>query len=85
MIVDSAEALLYEFNFKILFIVGGMADSKEQYGKYCADRMKYLTNKYPNCFWSAPNSFFTDGPLANIGSDFALMPSLFEPGGIVQH
>jgi len=21
--------------------------------------------------------FFTDGPLANIGSDFALMPSLF--------
>ncbi len=29
--------------------------------------------------------FFTDGPLANIGSDFALMPSLFEPGGIVQH
>ncbi len=29
--------------------------------------------------------FFTDGPLCNIGSDFALMPSLFEPGGIVQH
>ena len=62
-----------------------MADNKEEYGKYCADRMKYLSNKYPHCFWSAPNDFFTDGTLANIGSDFALMPSMFEPGGIVQH
>lgn len=29
--------------------------------------------------------FFNDGPLVNIGSDFSLMPSMFEPGGIVQH
>lgn len=29
--------------------------------------------------------FFSDGPLVNIGSDFAMMPSMFEPGGIVQH
>jgi starch synthase len=47
--------------------------------------MKQLTYRYPKCFWSSPDNFFTDGPLANIGSDFALMPSLFEPGGIVQH
>jgi hypothetical protein len=47
--------------------------------------MKFLTNKYPLCVWSNPDLFFTDGPLVNIGSDFALMPSLFEPGGIVQH
>ena len=26
-----------------------------------------------------------DGTLINSGSDFGLMPSLFEPGGIVQH
>ena len=25
------------------------------------------------------------GPLINCGSDFGIMPSLFEPGGIVQH
>ncbi len=62
-----------------------MADSKEEYGKYCADKMKILTNKYPLCFWSSPDQFFNDGPLVNIGSDFSLMPSLFEPGGIVQH
>lgn len=26
-----------------------------------------------------------DGPLVNLGCDFGLMPSEFEPGGIVQH
>merc|ERR1712127_63744 len=29
--------------------------------------------------------FFTDGSLVNRGADFGLMPSVFEPGGIVQH
>ena len=47
--------------------------------------MKYLNYKYPHCFWSNPDNFFSDGPLVNIGSDFAMMPSMFEPGGIVQH
>ena len=31
-----------------------------------------------------PNEFFSDGPLLNLGSDFGLMPSLFEPSGVVQ-
>lgn len=26
-----------------------------------------------------------DGPLINVGCDYGLMPSKFEPGGIVQH
>ena len=47
--------------------------------------MRYLTQKYPKCFWSNPDQFFSDGPLVNIGSDFSMMPSMFEPGGIVQH
>jgi glycogen synthase len=85
LILDSVESLLYEYNFKIQFLVGGLSDSKEEYGKYCAERMKYLKNRYPNSFWSNPDAFFLDGALANIGSDFAMMPSLFEPGGIVQH
>lgn len=44
-----------------------------------------LKNKFPSCFWAAPDEFFTDGSLVNRGADFALMPSAFEPGGIVQH
>jgi starch synthase len=41
-------------------------------------------HRYPNSFWADPDAFFTDGPLLNVGSDFALMPSLFEPSGVVQ-
>ena len=44
-----------------------------------------LRAKYPHCFWAAPEEFFTDGSLVNRGTDFGLMPSVFEPGGIVQH
>ena len=29
--------------------------------------------------------FRSDGPLINLGADFGMMPSAFEPGGIVQH
>lgn len=47
--------------------------------------MWHLRNAYPNCFWAAPDEFFYDGSLVNRGADFGLMPSLFEPGGIVQH
>jgi len=44
-----------------------------------------LKNKYPHQFWAAPDEFFSDGALVNRGTDFGLMPSAFEPGGIVQH
>merc|ERR1712167_227655 len=47
--------------------------------------MWHLKAKYPACFWAAPEEFFTDGALVNRGADFGLMPSAFEPGGIVQH
>jgi len=41
--------------------------------------------KFPDNFWADPNAFFSDGALVNLGADFGLMPSLFEPGGVVQH
>lgn len=43
-----------------------------------------LRRQYPNNLWADPNEFFTDGALVNYGSDFGLMPSLFEPSGVVQ-
>ena len=76
LILEAAESLLYEYNFQIQFLVGGMADSKEEYGLYCAEKMKYLHHKYPQCFWSNPDQFFSDGPVVNIGSDFSIMPSI---------
>ena len=58
---------------------------RDPYSAQCAHKMWHLKAKYPNSFWAAPEEFFMDGALVNRGSDFGLMPSLFEPGGIVQH
>jgi starch synthase len=58
---------------------------RDPYSAQCAHKMWHLRAKYPNSFWAAPEEFFMDGALVNRGSDFGLMPSLFEPGGIVQH
>jgi len=85
LILDAAEQLIHKNNFRINIMVCGMANMKEKYSADCASRMWYLRNKYPNQFWADPNSFFTDGSLVNRGADFGLMPSIFEPGGIVQH
>jgi len=57
----------------------------EPYSAGCAHKMWHLKNKFPNNFYAAPEEFFTDGSLINRGADFGLMPSAFEPGGIVQH
>lgn len=85
LILDIAEHIIQAFNYKIQFIVGGPANMREPYAANCAHRMWHLRNKYPHCFWAAPEEFFTDGSLVNRGADFGLMPSAFEPGGIVQH
>jgi glycogen synthase len=77
-----------------------MANMKDPYAAQCAWSMQVLFNSLPdnlqvylrqglrNQFhkniWADPYEFFTDGPLLNLGSDFALMPSLFEPSGVVQ-
>lgn len=61
-----------------------MGNPKDPYCAACINKINYLKGKYPHSFWADPNEFFTDGPRVNMGSDFGLMPSLFEPGGIVQ-
>ena len=58
---------------------------KDPYCVKCVEIINNLLYKYPKNFWASPNEFFTDGTLINYGSDFGLMPSSFEPGGIVQH
>lgn len=84
-IVETAEQLIIEYGQKINILVGGMANPKEPYGAKCIQYMNYLVSKYPHSFWASPSEFFYDGALVNLGSDFGVMPSKFEPGGIVQH
>jgi glycogen synthase len=85
LIVNTVEELLHRFEHKLQIIVGGMVNWKEPYSAQCGHKMNELRAKYPQNFWAGPNEFFTQGSLTNLGADFALMPSLFEPGGVVQH
>lgn len=58
---------------------------REPYSAECAHKLYRLKSIYPANFWADPEAFFMDGTLVNVGCDFGLMPSAFEPGGIVQH
>ncbi|KAH3767864.1 glycosyl group 1 family protein [Pelomyxa schiedti] len=83
-IAHVAQQLIIEYKGEIMFIVGGMAPRQDPYAAAAADSLNWLRHNYPKSLWAAPDSFFTDGPLLNIGSNFALMPSKYEPSGVVQ-
>ena len=83
--MEVAEGIIEKYDRRVQFLVGGPANMSEPYSADCAHKMMYLKNKFPNNFWAGPEEFFTDGSTVNRGADFGLMPSAFEPGGIVQH
>jgi starch synthase len=85
LIIEAAEQLIPRTNYKIQFLVGGPYTPTEKYSVDCANKMRALRSRYPNNFFADPDNFFYDGPYVNLGCDFGLMPSKFEPGGIVQH
>ena len=48
-------------------------------------KMKILKAKYPDNFYAyTENTFFNDGKLFNFGSNFGIVPSRYEPCGLVQ-
>ena len=84
LILDVADHLLRSYEGKVQILIAGAANQGEEYAQHCCGRLRELNWRYPLNFWSDPDSFFLDGPLLNLGADFGLMPSAFEPGGIVQ-
>lgn len=80
-----AQDIISRTRGRVQFIIGGYAPANDPYAKRCASLLNGLHAKYPSSLWADPDRFFLDGGLVNLGADFAVMPSLFEPGGIVQH
>ena len=85
LILEAAEEMIKFTNGKINILVGGMGDKNDPYVDECKKKITFLKEKYPYAFWANPDEFFQECIKVNKGSDFSLMPSLFEPGGIVQH
>jgi starch synthase len=85
LIIDSFEQLNVQYHGQLQFIVGGQAAPDDRsYGQPCTHRMWDLKKRYPKAFWADPSQFFGDGLLVSHAADFLLVPSLFEPSGIVQ-
>jgi starch synthase len=85
LIIDSFEELHRKFDGRIQYIVGGQAAPDDRaYGMPCTQKMWDLKQRFPKHFWADPSAFFTDGLLCCQAADLMLVPSLFEPSGIVQ-
>jgi starch synthase len=85
LILESVEVLLRDYGMKLHFLVGGQAADTDPYGKRCIDMIRYLRDRYRACCWADPTFFFTDGALVNLGADFCLMPSAFEPKNVTRY
>lgn len=84
LILNAVDELIRHTEGRIQILVGGPANYADPYAAGCANHMHDLRYRHPLSFWAAPDDFFTDGPLVNLGANFGVMPSAFEPGGIVQ-
>jgi starch synthase len=85
LILDDFEELHRKFDGKLQYIVGGQAAPDDRaYGLPQTQKLWDLRHRYPKHFWADPSAFFSDGLLCCQGADLMLVPSLFEPSGIVQ-
>jgi len=84
LLLDVVPSLLRENDNRVQLLVCGYADPSDTYAERCAAQMAKLRATYPHNFWARPDVYFVDGPLASVAADFGLVPSLYEPSGLVR-
>lgn len=84
LLLDCVPALLQAAHGHVQLCVCGHADRSDAYASRCAAQMAALQQSYPSHFWADPANFFEEGALASVAADFGVMPSLFEPSGLVR-
>ena len=84
-LLETVEAFIHHHQMRPIMFIAGPTAPGDPYGDACAGKMHYLRSKYPKNFWADPGLLFGDGPLLNCASDWGIVPSDFEPGGIVQN
>lgn len=85
LLLDAFPALLRSCAGNVQLLVCGRAAAGDRYASACAAQMRGLRERFPEHFWARPTEFCAEGPLVNLAADLCVMPSLFEPGGLVQH
>lgn len=85
LILSVVQYIIHSSRGRAQFIIAGNISPGDPYGLDCANHCKILREKYPQNFWADPNYFFRDHRYHLLhGSDFGLLCSFFEPGGLVQ-
>lgn len=86
LIADSFEEINQKFNGNLMFIVHGKTyqNNNNNYYSSCTNKMIDLRGKYQKNFWFNDSSDSSDFDLLIHAADYVLVPSLFEPSGIIQ-
>ena len=84
LLLECVPPLIQSCRGRVQLLVCGFADPRDAYAQRCAEQMHKLRAAFPHQFWAAPHIYFDQGPLASAGADFGVMPSLYEPSGLVR-
>ena len=84
-LLEAIEELVKTFGTHLKILIAGNDSPSDPYGAQCRELCAKLRKKYPIQFWGDPSQFFSEHKHELLhGSNFGLMYSKFEPGGLVQ-